>query len=262
MSTWSNCLKVFRQTKDDLADFFFPRYCMLCGSRLSWQEKHICLSCNVRLPRTDFHTVEHSYLEKLFWGILPIERAASFLYYKDPIRTLFLHFKYKNTPELATYMASLYAREIKDSGFFDDIDVIVPVPLHWKRYLKRGYNQCYYIAKGINTETGIPISTKVVKRVENNVSQTKYNSTMRKGNVSNIFQLTHPEEVEGKHVLLVDDIVTTGSTLISCAETFADVPGVRISILTLGFATQRVALNIDEVDNTFFSLDTERLSKL
>ena len=120
--------------------------------------------------------------------------------------------------------------------FFKDIDAIVPIPLHWKRMLKRHYNQSHYIAQGISQSTGIPIFNDVVKRMVNNVSQTQVKKQERKENVKDIFKTFHPEKIKGKHILLVDDVTTTGSTITSCAQELAKIEGVKISILTLAIA--------------------------
>lgn len=221
----------------EILDFFFPRQCVMCDRRLSLQEQHICLPCYMHLPRTMHHTVEHSPAEKLFWGKLPIEKAASFFHYKDGNKEILLQLKYKNNPEIGTYIASQYAKEIKDSGFFDDIDIIVPIPLHWRKRMQRGYNQCTFIAEGIRSVTGIPICTKAVKRIVNNVSQTLMMRDKRHDNVEGIFRLTHPELISGKHVLIIDDVTTTGSTIYACAKEILKAPDTRISVLTLAFAS-------------------------
>lgn len=246
----------------ELLDFFFPRSCALCGKRLSLQEQHICLSCYIHLPRTMFHTTEHSPLEKLFWGRLPIVRAASFFHYSESTKEILLQLKYKDNPHIGEYMASQYAKEIVDSHFFDDIDVIVPIPLHWLRRIKRGYNQSEHIAKGISRVTGIPICTKAVKRNRNNKSQTRVMRHQRHDNVEDIFTLTRPEMLADKHILIVDDVTTTGSTINACAQEIAKAPNTRISVLTLAFASQSQIPVFDANVMPTTSANVEALSKL
>ena len=146
--------------------------------------------------------------------------------------------KYNFQPDLGRYVAQIYAKEILDSCFFDGIDCIIPVPLTWRKHIKRGYNQTHYIAKGISDETGIPVMTNVVRKMKDTVSQTNLGRTDRMKNVENVFELIRPELVRGKHVLLVDDVLTTGSTLCSLANTIMQAGDVRFSILTLSLAGQ------------------------
>ena len=247
---------------NDILDFFFPRYCMLCGERLSTQENHVCLPCYMHLPRTMFHSLVHSPVEKLFWGLIKIEKATSFIYYKDNNKEILLQLKYKNNPDVGIYMASQYAKEIKDSGFFDDIDVIVPVPLHWMRRLKRGYNQSEYVAKGISSETRIPVCLKAVKRIINNKSQTRMLRNYRRDNVEGIFRLVHPELLADKHVLIIDDVTTTGSTICACAKEILKAPNARVSVLTISFAGQTPIPSSDGVAVPTTSVNEDSLSKL
>lgn len=223
----------------DITEFLFPRECALCGKRLTGGERSICTNCLLVLPRTDYHTVEHSPLEKYFWTQFPIERAVSFFHHDGKGARQLIHLaKYKGRPNIGYDLAKIYAEELADTGFFSDIDCIVPVPLHWKRQLKRRYNQCEYIARGISAVTRLPLYNNVVKRTTNNASQTTVNHTERKDNVEGIFNLKRPELIEGKHVLLVDDVTTTGATIISCAKELAKANGVKISVLTLALASR------------------------
>ncbi len=233
-------VEIITQAWKETADFFLPRHCLCCGDRLSTQENHICLSCLCSLPRTNYHHAEHSPMEQIFWGRFPIEKAVSFFFYdSDNVRRLIWALKYNAAPYMGEYLGRVYAREILESGFFDGIDLIVPVPLSWKRKLKRGYNQCEYIAKGISKETGIPIARNAVTRTTNNVTQTHLTQAERQDNVKNIFHVKDTQIIRGKHLLIIDDVLTTGATVSSLAETIAaaDVQ-IRISVLTLSIAGQ------------------------
>lgn len=232
----------------DIADFLLPRKCLLCGNRLTPDEQHICTHCFMHLPFTEYHTVEHSLLEKQFWGLFPVGKAVS-MFHHDGARTrhIIYSIKYWGHPELATHLASVYAKTLKESHFFDDIDCIIPLPLHWRRQWKRHYNQSHYIADGLSERTGLPIYRKVVKRVKDNPSQTHLSVRERIENVKDIFHLMHPEVIAGKHILLVDDVTTTGATLTACAKELAKAPNVKISILTLAVAA-RTALSAVEGD--------------
>ena len=226
----------------DIVNLLMPATCRMCGKRLGGEERYICTSCVRHLPHTGYHLVEHNPLEKQFWGHFPIERAAA-MFHHDGERTrhLMYHIKYWGHPQLATRLAALYAEELKESHFFEGIDTIIPLPLHWRRQMKRHYNQSHYIAQGIRQATGLPIDKNVVKRVKYNPSQTHLSPRERIQNVEGIFRVTHPERIQGKHLLLIDDVTTTGSTLASCAKELAQVEGVRISILTLAVASRTPA---------------------
>ena len=220
-------------------------------------EKWLCTHCFIRLPLTSYHLVEHSLLEKQFWGLFPIEKAVSMFHHDGKkTRRIIYHIKYFGHPKVATYLASLYAQELNDYHFFDDIDCIIPLPLHWRKQLKRGYNQSHYIAKGIQQATGLPIYYHVIKRENNNPSQTRLNAYERQENVKDVFRLTHPEKIAGKHILLVDDVTTTGATLASCAKELIKAPQVKISILTLAIAarTPMPAAQNDTIDATSFGI--------
>ena len=211
----------------------------------------------MHLPFTEYHTVEHSSLEKQFWGLFPIEKAVAMFHHDgENTRNIIYNIKYYGHPNVGTYLASQYAETLKKSHFFDDIDAIIPLPLHWKRQIKRSYNQSHYIAKGIQKATGLPIYFHVVKRVLNNPSQTHLNAQQRMENVKDIFRLTHPEKIAGKHILLVDDVTTTGATLASCAKELAKAPYVKISILTLAVAarTSVPATQGDTIDVSVFGV--------
>lgn len=241
----------------DITDFLMPRKCLMCGNRLSGTESHICTYCLMNLPLTEHHKLEHSLLEKRFWGLFPVEKAVAMFHHDgEQTRHIIYNIKYWGHPEVATYLAQMYAQELKESGFFEGIDAIIPLPLHWHRQLKRHYNQSHYIAQGISQKTGIPVWKRVVKRTINNPSQARKKGVDRMANVAGIFQLRHPERIEGKHLLLVDDVVTTGATLTSCAQALAQAPNVRISILTLAIAAQTPipALQNDTPDTSIFGV--------
>ena len=220
-----------------LLDLISPRLCVVCGQRLTVCEEIICSKCNLHLPRTGFQKDPYeNEMAKLFWHQIPIERATALFYYEAHSETanILYELKYKNHPEIGEVMGRLMARELQTSGFFDGIDGIVPIPLARKRQRQRGYNQSMEIALGIKEVTELPIYNNVLKRIHFKASQTTMNAQQRKFNVEGAFALTNPGLIAHKHILLVDDIVTTGSTLIACGRELSKAPGTRISILTLG----------------------------
>lgn len=233
----------------DTLNFLFPRYCWICSNRLSKQEHHLCSSCIMRLPRTNYHLCPENAMEQLFWGSMNIVHAAAYFFYHQdsPTSEILYQLKYANCPGIGTYVAGVYAREIQlvervgKCTFFADIDYIIPLPLSAKKKKKRGYNQCDAICDGLFEVTHIPIRKELVERVVSNSTQTKKSRVERGLNVEQIFRLKlKPEEyssLQGKHILLVDDVCTTGATLKSFASVFAPIPDLKISILTLGLAS-------------------------
>ena len=222
-----------------LLDLISPRTCVVCGQRLSVSEETICSKCNLHLPRTGFQQDPYeNIMAKMFWGQIPIERATALFYYEPHAETanILYEMKYKNHPEIGEVMGRLMARELQMSNFFEGIDGIIPVPLAKKRQRQRGYNQSHELAKGISEITGLPIYNKVVRRTVFEGSQTSLGRWERNENVEHVFELKDASTVQGKHLLIVDDVVTTGATIIACAKELCKAGGVRISVLSLGLA--------------------------
>ena len=222
-----------------LLDLISPRTCVVCGQRLSVSEETICSKCNLHLPRTGFQQDPYeNIMAKIFWGQVPIERATALFYYEPHAETanILYEMKYKNHPEIGEVMGRLMARELQMSNFFEGIDGIIPVPLAKKRQRQRGYNQSHELAKGISEITGLPIYNKVVRRTVFEGSQTSLGRWERNENVEQVFELKDAPTVQGKHLLIVDDVVTTGATVIACAKELCKAGGVRISVLSLGLA--------------------------
>lgn len=231
-------------------DVLFPRYCPVCGRRLLNDESAICLQCNINLPRTQYSLSPYdNKLARQFWGRLPIEKACCLYYHrpKTPIAKIIYSFKYYNNPRLARQMGIIIAEDIiafppqstPNATFFDDIDVIIPVPLSSKKKRKRGYNQSMEICKGIQRVTHISIIEKAIRRKTDKQSQTKLMHHERMDNIQGVYELNakYINKLTGKHVLLVDDVITTGSTTISCGKTLVGIDGIKISILSLAFTS-------------------------
>ena len=222
-----------------LLDLLAPRLCTVCGRRLSLTEQVLCASCNMHLPRTGFQlNASDNMMARLFWGIIPVERAAALFYYEASSKdsNIIYDLKYHDHPEIGEEMGQMIAREFAESGFFDGIDLIVPVPLARSRQRHRGYNQSQCIAEGIADVTGLPLSKRAVRRTTFKKSQTQMGRWERQENVADVFRLTDAAAVSGKHVLLVDDVVTTGATMTACARELLTAGNVKLSLLSLGFA--------------------------
>ena len=221
-----------------LLDTIAPRRCIICGYKLSVPEDYICFDCRQhQLLTPDFcDHPEDNRMARTFWGQFPIERAATFTYFRP--RTISANMvyaiKYGHRKGFAVYLGRMMAERMGEA-FFEGIDGITYVPLTWRRQLWRGYNQCRMLGRGISQVTGIPLLDGVVKRVTFGGSQTRRARSDRFEAVQHVFQVSHPERLNGKHVLLVDDVMTTGSTLTACARELAHAEDVRVSILTLAY---------------------------
>lgn len=190
------------------------------------------------MPRTHYDTYPGNPAEQMFWGKVPVERVASYFFYNKSsnFRFILYQLKYHGHKELGEAMGRMMAEELLRSGFFETIDCIIPVPLHEKKLRLRGYNQSEWIARGLAAVTCIPVDTTTVVRQKNTETQTRKTMMERWENVDGIFILLQPSLFVRKHVLIVDDVLTTGATTVSCASAFSEVEGVRISVLTLALA--------------------------
>lgn len=217
---------------------FFSRRCAVCGTPLQEGEEALCLQCNMNLPRTGYHLRADNPVERMFWGKFPLERATSYFFYRkgSDFRQIVHRLKYGGCKDLGETMGRFMAAELAASGFFRGIDVVVPVPLHPRKQRMRGYNQSEYIAKGIAAVAGIPLDASAVVREKHTETQTRKSAYERWENVEGVFRLCRPERFAGKHILLVDDVLTTGATTAACADAFREVEGVRFSVLTLAVA--------------------------
>ncbi len=220
-------------------DFISPRRCAVCGGRLSLTEHAVCTVCCLRLPRTGFClTPSDNPVARLFWGQAAVERAAALFYYEARSETsrLIYALKYRGRPDIGVALGRQAAVELAAAGFLAGIDVAVPVPLARRRQRERGYNQSEAIARGVSSATGLPVEARAVVRTLYRGSQTELSRQERLDNVEGAFCLKDSSRLEGRHVLLIDDVVTTGATAIACATAMARVPGIRISFMALGFS--------------------------
>ena len=177
-------------------------------------------------------------MEKNFWGKFPVVRAGAFLFYAKggDVQKLLFALKYYGNSKLGHFLGRCIAREWQPSGFFEGVDAIVPVPLHRRKQRMRGYNQSCILAEGISSVTHIPLWDNLLVRSHFTETQTRKGRYERWVNVADMFACTSPEALRGKHILLVDDVMTTGATLVACADAMAQIPDLRISVLTLAMA--------------------------
>ncbi|HKJ78047.1 MAG TPA: ComF family protein [Prolixibacteraceae bacterium] len=225
-------------TFNDLLELFFPSLCIACGNRLVSQEKYLCLSCWADLPVTNFHLEAENKVAQIFWGRVQIENATAWFHFrKGSNYQQIIHFiKYKGIKELGLECGKRLGSCLAVSEGFKNIDAIVPVPLHPKKHKKRGFNQSEWIAKGISEMLEKPLITGNLHRKIHTSTQTKKNRLERWQNVEGIFAVKNPEEFSGKHLLLIDDVATTGATLEACAEPLLNSENTKVSIATLAYA--------------------------
>lgn len=223
-----------------LIDLVAPRFCPVCGGRLGATEGLLCAECDLDLPRTNY--VKSPYdnpMARLFWGIVPIERCAAFFFYNahSEVSDLIYHMKYHHRPDIAMALGQMTASEFASEDFFEGIDALVPVPLTKARQSERGYNQSERIAHGVAGVTGLPVIQQALKRTEFSESQTRKTTADRRENVAHAFALGDEAALKGKHIVLIDDVVTTGSTVMACAKVLLSVPGTKVSVMSVGFAS-------------------------
>ncbi len=220
----------------DLLSMLYPDCCEVCGTRLVRGEEVICTKCDMDMPRCGIHNNSFNTIHQRLAGHTPIERAAGyFYYYRDtPFTRPILAAKYNGRPKIGRILTERFAREIMADGFFNGIDIIIPVPIHRTKRLQRGYNQTEYIAQGISDATGIAIGNNLVA-VKAHSTQTRMNAFERWKNSLNTYSVRNPQELDGKHVLIVDDVITTGSTMLACCDSIAGIARpAAISVLSLG----------------------------
>lgn len=235
-------MKVFSTLKQWLggaADVLMPRTCSACRKALGDDERYLCRRCLEELPVTRFETVRFNEMEKLLMGGVRIERATSYFYYERGSKYAgVLHdIKYHNMPRLGQWLAERAAREIQSSGFFDGVEAVVPVPLHRDKLAKRGYNQSLYLARGIAEATRLAVVEALVATRDHS-TQTHKSADERARNIAGVFDVPPrlAAQVQGLHVLIVDDVMTTGATLRECAHRLMDAGVAAISVFTLAAA--------------------------
>lgn len=223
-----------------LTDVFYPPLCGFCAHPLLDNEEVLCLHCLAALPRTQFHSLPENETVMRLAGRFRFVQASSFLYFsKDGITQHLLHqVKYGQQRQTAAYLSKLFAAELQKTDWFTSVDVIIPVPLHSSKQKTRGFNQSAVIARTLAEQSGKIFSENNLKRIRKTQTQTLKTRFERLKNLEQAFELMRKPELEHQHVLIVDDVLTTGATLESCALVLKDVPGIRISLATIAIAHQ------------------------
>lgn len=222
----------------DLISLIYPDICQSCGNVLRKHEEAICGFCLYHLPRTNFHLQPDNPVEMLFWGRVNIHSAAACYYFHKGSRVQHLmhRFKYKNQKQIGVKIGHLYGMELIKSPYFSTIETIIPVPLHPKKQKIRGYNQSEMFAEGLAKAFNIPVDTATLQRSFFSETQTRKSRIARWENVRSIFDV-EDKHLAGKHLLLVDDVITTGATIESCVNTLMGIPSVKVSIAAMAIAS-------------------------
>jgi ComF family protein len=220
---------------NDIIDLIYPRTCAACFDARPVQRGIFCISCLAELPETNFHQFDGNPFEVHFWGRVPVQAGAAFLFFVPDGRTqtLLHNIKYRSRSDFARSIGEFYGNKLRQSPRFQGLDVIVPVPLHWKKEHRRGFNQSAEFGKGLAETMSIPFLKNGLVRKRFTATQTKKTRADRVANLKEAFVLKDPNLLKHKHVLLVDDVLTTGATLEACALALLQAEGVRVSMVTI-----------------------------
>ena len=228
----------FRVYLQDFLSLLFPQLCQACNCNLTGQEEILCTACLYNLPYTNFHQQTDHIVARQFWGKIDLKSSYALLYFTKGgnVQNLIHNFKYRNQPQIGHMLGRLAGGQLAEATDFKTIDLIIPVPLHPTRLKKRGYNQSEMYAAGIAEKIGVAVSSKNLVRIKATDTQTHKSRLARYENVKSVFGINNHYELIGKHILLVDDIVTTGSTLEACGQMLLNIDGVTLSIATIAYA--------------------------
>lgn len=226
------------QLAKDFVGLFYPEVCISCGDDLVGKEVEVCTACIYKLPRTNYHNQAENPLIKVFWGRVDLNAVSAFCHYQkgNMVQDLVHQLKYNGKKELGIQIGKWYGNDLKSSMDFSDADHIIYIPLHPKKLRKRGYNQSAYFAEGLSISMGVPVLHDAMIRVKNTETQTRKSRYERWENVEGIFAVAKAEEMKGKHVLLVDDIITTGATIEACVLALNKAGVEKISVAAIGCA--------------------------
>lgn len=240
-----------------ISRLFYPNLCVACSRELSEGESQICTYCRWDMPFTDYHLEAENYVTELFAARIPFVNACSLLFFRsgsNNFRSMIHRMKYSSRRDIAYLMGEIFGATLRQSPLYDDVELLVPIPLHWTKRILRGYNQSEELCRGMSVAMGIPCEFRVVRRNRITKQQARRNRGDRWANVSGAFSLRGSHTLNEKHILLVDDVLTSGATIESCgAAIIRQCPDVRLSIATLAVAKRnnrhRDASFLDRIDD-------------
>ena len=224
--------------KHGLTHLFFPHLCEGCNRPLVATEKVLCLGCSLEIPETNYHHIADNETALRFAGRIPFARATSLAYFTNEglLQHLLHGLKYRNKKEIGYYLGRRLAKNLQSEGWAASMDLIIPVPLHQTKKAKRGYNQSLLIAQGMSEILNMPTREGLLLRVRDTESQTHKTRIERVNNMTEAFKIKENAGLEGRHILLVDDVLTTGATIEACALALMEAENVKISVATIGIA--------------------------
>ncbi len=231
-------MATLREWLEDFLSLFLPNLCAGCDNHLVKGEGCICLHCIMTMPLTGFERYGSNPVMRQFWGQVPIEQATAFATFNkgSALQQMIHRLKYESRPDVGIALGRSFGEQLLRTGWCHPVDIMIPVPLFKGRERLRGYNQAVCIANGMSQVTGIPVDTRSVRRNRNTATQTRKNRFDRSKNVSRVFEAVDSVSLQGKHVLLIDDVITTGSTLVALSEVLLEIPRVRVSVAALAYA--------------------------
>lgn len=221
----------------NILHLFYPNICLCCEEHLTVNETDVCLQCRHDLPLTNFSNEEHNLIEQTFYGRVKIENATALFFFlkKGKIQHLIHQLKYNKQQQVGTFIGNWLSEEIIDCDRFKNIDYIIPVPLHYKKLKKRGFNQVTTFGKSISKKLNIAYNDTVLTRISSTKTQTKKIRLDRWKNVQELFFVEDETTLENKHILLIDDIITTGATLEACCLALNKTKNIKISIACMAY---------------------------
>jgi ComF family protein len=222
----------------DFIALIFPELCQACGNSLVIGEDVICTNCVYDLPYTNFHKQPDNVVARQLWGRIDLKAVYVLLYFAKggKVQNMMHQFKYKNMPRIGNRLGQIAGKQLASAPVYQTVDVIIPVPLHPRKLKQRGYNQSAQFAQGLAEKMNALADTESLIRLKHTQTQTKRSRFSRYENMKDVFTVQYPERLAGKHVLLVDDIITTGSTLEACGLELLKVPGLTLSVAAIAYA--------------------------
>src|SRR5215213_4780068 len=232
-------MHLLKELKDSILHFAFPHVCEGCGSDLLNTDQLLCLKCLSSMPATNFHMHSSNPVEKIFWGRLPVTHATAQYYFtKESLMQQLMHqFKYRGNKEMGLFLGKLMGHAFSCSNRFSYLDGLIPLPLFASKEKRRGFNQATLLCEGIGSVLNIPVWKYLVKRNSHTETQTKKGRVERWQNMEGRFELTGNKLPEGQHLLLVDDVITTGATLEACGKELLNAGNIQLSIATLCYSS-------------------------